>query len=298
MRFRISYDILKQPKLVLITTALVVVIYNTLFYFHPSNQSWLSDGHFSWSNFLQYLLLEQYMIEIITTLILFLLIRLYAQRLNLIQLDLNPKAIASYLAKFLPLFLLAFFVFNPITQSTRYFLNEHDNLSQQMYFNEYVFNWSLYPVYLIPTFLTGYGVLIYIIVITYNKGLSGASADIERLKTPQKYKTRLNTQDDWGEVPIETHQILWFEKEDRKYFAQTRKSRLRTRETLTELESSLDPDKFVRINRSVIVNVRAILNYSYWENEKYILRLNDEKQTEFVMSRDRLKKVKAQLQLK
>lgn len=297
MLLKVNYDLLKKPRSILVTNALVVIAYNTLFYFHPSNQGWLTDEGFSWTNLFRFILIEQFAIELITTTLLFVLIWQYARLLKLRNLSLKPSAVIQYLGKFLPLFLLAFFIFNPFTQSARYLLNEFSALSREVYFEEYLFNWSLYPVYLIPVFLTGYGVLIYNLVLLHNKQLALATEDIEKLKSKPKYISKLITSDDWGEVPIETHQVIWFEKDGRKYFAQTRKNRLRTRETLSELENRLNPDKFVRINRSVIVNVRHILNYSYWENEKYILRLNDEKQTEFVMSRDRLKKIKTQLQL-
>lgn len=297
MKLALDYDLLKKPKAILVTNALVVLAYNILFYFHPSNQGWLTGEAFSWTNLFWFIAIEQYAMELITTSLLFALMWQYAKLLNLQNLSLKPSAVMKYLGKFLPLFLIAFFIFNPFTQSARYLLNESGALSREVYFDEYLFNWSLYPVYLIPVFLTGYGILIYNLVLLHNKQLASATKDIEKLKTPPKYITKLIAFDDWGEVPIEAHQVIWFEKEGRKYFAQTRKNRMRTRETLSELQNRLNPDKFVRINRSVIANVDYILNYSFWENEKYILRLRDEKQTEFVMSRDRLKKIKTQLQL-
>lgn len=297
MELRLDYHILKKPRSVLITTGIVVLIYNMLFYFHPANQNWLSNGDFNWTNSLRFLLLEQYLIELITTTILFLLIDYFTKWQKLYNISLLPSAIFKYLARFLPLFAIAFFIFNPVTQSARYLLNEYTNLSSAIYLDDYLLNWSLYPVYIIPVFLTGYGVLISNLILHHNKQLASAEQNIESLSKPTKYIKKLLVFDDWGEVPLDCLTVLWFEKEERKYFAHTQKSKLRTRETLSELESSLDPDKFVRINRSVIVNVDFILNYSFWENEKYVLRLKNKAQTEFVMSRDRLKKIKSQLQL-
>ncbi len=297
MQLVLNYKLLKKPKTVLLTTACLVIVYNILIYFHPSNQGWIGSDNFSWENLVRFILIEQFLIEIITTIAMFTIIWYYARWRKLFNLELTPKAISTYLLKFLPPFLVAFFLFNPFTQTARFFLNEMEALTLDVYLNTYLLNFNLYFVYLIPVFLGGYGILTANLIQLYHRQLTQANQDIEELKAPPKYTTKLVTHDDWGEVPVETHQVLWFEKEGRKYFAQTRKNRLRTRETLTELESLLDPDKFVRINRSVIVNVRAILNYSFWENEKYILRLNDDKKTEFIMSRDRLKKVKSQLQL-
>lgn len=56
----------------------------------------------------------------------------------------------------------------------------------------------------------------------------------------------------------------------------------------------LAPNAFVQINRSVIINLRELLNYSFWENDKYIVRMKDSDK-EFVMSRLRLKKIKDKL---
>lgn len=297
MPLALNYQLLKKPKVILITTALTVITYNTLYYFHPENQAWLSGENFSWSNFLYYLLLEQYLIENITIAIIFILIRYYARWLKLYTLELTPVAISRYLLKFLPLFLVSFFFFNPFTQSARFLLDEYSNMTMEIYLDDYVLNWNLYIVYLIPIFLGGYGGLVANLVVLHNRQLARTSEDIEKLHAAQekRYPSRLIAKDDWGEVPVNMGSIMWFAKEDRKYFAHTIKGKLRTKETLSELESSLDPSKFVRVNRAVLVNLDYIQNYSFWENEKYILRLKDKDQTEFVMSRERLNKIKSQL---
>ncbi|MBX2966344.1 MAG: LytTR family transcriptional regulator [Cyclobacteriaceae bacterium] len=48
---------------------------------------------------------------------------------------------------------------------------------------------------------------------------------------------------------------------------------------------------FFRVNRGVIINLNYLKNYSYWENNKYILRLNNGK--EFTSSRERIKNLKS-----
>ncbi|GAB5525917.1 MAG: hypothetical protein Roseis2KO_37890 [Roseivirga sp.] len=300
MQLALNYQLLKKPNVVLVTTALTVIAYNTLFYFHPANQGWLSGNEFTWPNLFRYLILEQYLIENITITIIFVLIQFYARWQKLYSLELSPVAISRYLLRFLPLFLVAFVFFNPFTQSARFLLNEHSNMSPDIYFNDYLLNWKLYIVYLIPVFLGGYGGLVANLVVLHNKRLAQTTEDIEKLHAAQdkRYPSRLMAKDDWGEVPVNTASIIWIAKEDRKYFAYTVKAKLRTKETLNELESSLDPSKFVRVNRAVLVNIDYIQNYSFWENEKYILRLKDKDQTEFVMSRERLNKIKSQLDSK
>lgn len=297
MHLSINYSILKKAKWLFITTAVVTITSNLTVYFHPANQDWIGSPEFSWLNLIKFLILDQYLMELFTVTIIFGLIWFYAHRLKLYEIALTPEAIFSYLLKFLPVLLLSFFFFNPVTQTVRFLVIEGFNAGRDIYFSEYLFNFRLYATYLIPVFLTGYGILIANLVTLYNKQLKSVTEDHEKQQKKESYISTIMAQDDWGEVPLKVVNALWFEKKDRKYFAQTLKGKLRTRETISELESSLDPDKFVRINRSVIVNVRSILNYSFWENEKYILRLNDEKKTEFIMSRDRLKKIKSQLQL-
>lgn len=294
MQINLHYDLLKKPKAVLVTTAVVVVLYNLLFYFHPANQGWLANGEFSWGNLFKFMIIRQYLVELITTIIIFLAIRWYAQKLRLFSLSLQPKAILGYLGKFLPLFAVAFFLFNPFTQTARFVLLE-DLSNSSTYLNEYLLNWRLYAVYLVPTLLTGYGILIGNLVLHYNSQLSDTQKDLDKLNRQPAYPGKLIMQDDWGEVPVDLHHVMWFEKDGRKYFAKTIKQRLRTKETISELESSLDPDKFVRINRAVIINLGHLQNYAYWENDKYVVRMNDKDHTEFVMTRNRLKKMKALL---
>ena len=65
--------------------------------------------------------------------------------------------------------------------------------------------------------------------------------------------------------------------------------------TLSELEEILVPKGFLRINRSVIINRAYVHNYSFWEYDKFILRMKDEAITEFIVSRDRMKQIKGQL---
>ena len=99
--------------------------------------------------------------------------------------------------------------------------------------------------------------------------------------------------DKLSEITLRVDQIAWFEKEGRKYYAYTENGRFVIGLNLRELETKLGTFKFVRINRSAIVNIELIKDYSYWENEKYILRLYNGK--EFVVNRSRLKQIKAHL---
>lgn len=47
------------------------------------------------------------------------------------------------------------------------------------------------------------------------------------------------------------------------------------RETMTRLEEHLDPDRFVRIHRSSIVNLDRVLEIRHWSSGEYIVELED-----------------------
>ncbi len=44
----------------------------------------------------------------------------------------------------------------------------------------------------------------------------------------------------------------------------------------------------------MLINLHYVRNHSYWENDKYIVRLTDS-QTEFVMARSRLRELRRRL---
>jgi len=98
--------------------------------------------------------------EICTLLILLTLINQY-HRLNRIQrLPLTINQILRYELKLLPVMLVAFFVFNPVTQTVRYLLAEFPNWRTDHYLHNYLtgtFNIKIYLAYLIPVFFMGYG---------------------------------------------------------------------------------------------------------------------------------------------
>jgi two-component system, LytTR family, response regulator len=84
---------------------------------------------------------------------------------------------------------------------------------------------------------------------------------------------------------------MWMDVENKNYLVHTAAGVFKTKFTITELEEKLNPNKFFRINRATIINLKYFKNYSFWEYDKYIVRLNDNK-TEFVMQRARLKDLK------
>jgi hypothetical protein len=102
-----------------------------------------------------------------------------------------------------------------------------------------------------------------------------------------------------GEALIPVENIFWFATREKQSAVFNGEELLPTRYTISELEEILGANEnFVRINRQVIVNVNYMLNYSFWEKDKYIVRMKDVNRTEFVMSRSRLKSMKDKLGVK
>ncbi|HEX7127976.1 MAG TPA: LytTR family DNA-binding domain-containing protein [Thermodesulfobacteriota bacterium] len=56
--------------------------------------------------------------------------------------------------------------------------------------------------------------------------------------------------------------------------------------TLAEVESRLDPRRFVRLDASRLVNVARVVELIPWTHQRYKLRLDDAANTELVLSRD------------
>ena len=57
------------------------------------------------------------------------------------------------------------------------------------------------------------------------------------------------------------------------------------RDTLQSLESKLDPETFVRVHRSTLVNIDHVREIHNWFGGKYRLILRDKNATELVVSK-------------
>ncbi|MEM8565252.1 MAG: LytTR family DNA-binding domain-containing protein [Bacteroidota bacterium] len=290
MWLKLNYDLLKSWKVILVTAFLTVSFYLSIIYFSPENMDWIGSEYFSMGNLLWFVLVDQYLIECVTVGIVFSLIRVYAHHFNLFEIKLEPRHLFYYELKFLPVLLLSFFVFAPFSLSLRYLLHYAPNLDSSIYFEQYFYSVKLYLNYLFPVILFGYVIINVNLIKTYNEQLEVTKSDLSRSK--KRKKDRLWARDEFGELFLEVDTIIWIQRSERKTYAQTSEEKYRLKETISELEEKLDPTKFLRVNRSAIVNLDHMLNYSFWENEKYILRIKNYDQ-EFVMSRERLNRIKS-----
>lgn len=228
----------------------------------------------------------------------FIFIRLapsYFRWTNMESVPFSLRGVILYEAKFLPYILGIILVFGPITNGLRYLVVFYPDYSWSAYFPEYFFTARMYINYLLPFFVFGYVLLNVNLFLDYHDWQKARFAQLQQAGNPVNHFTKtIEARDDEGETLLSVQEVWWFEVEEKNYRAFTQGKTFQIRKTLGELETELDPATFFRVNRGVIVNLNFVKNYSFWENDKYMLRLQDDK-TEFVMQRTRLKELRTRL---
>lgn len=96
-----------------------------------------------------------------------------------------------------------------------------------------------------------------------------------------------------GKILLSVEQVEYVEKEGRKYYVTCKGARYQVNQNLDFLEKWLSKLGFYRVNRSTIIKGDLIKSYTYWENEKYILKTVDGR--EFTVTRRRLNQIKSKL---
>lgn len=120
-----------------------------------------------------------------------------------------------------------------------------------------------------------------------------ASALPAKKTFPSRIPSRSGERIEFVDIARVTH---FFANEKLTYAATARKD-FAVDYTIAELEESLDPAKFIRIHRSTIVNLDYVKELHSWFSDRLLLRVNDGKQTELTVSRDRVKGLKEKLGL-
>lgn len=249
---------------------------------------------FEW---LRSLLLYYFVFELLSVFIFLRLTLLYFSLGRLDEVELSFKGWVLHQLRFLPLVLTSILVFGPITNGLRYLVVFFPDYVWAEYFPEYFFTARMYVNYLLPYLVFGYLILNFNLFLNYNEWNKERFSRLsEALQTPEapKYLQYVQAGDDEGTLLLPVDQVWWFEVEGKNYMAVTNGKTYGIGLNISELEEQLDPELFFRVNRAVLVQLRFVKNYSYWENDKYILRMNDDK-TEFVMQRTRLKTLKERL---
>ncbi len=255
--------------------------------------------------------------EVVTVLVLLSLLNQQHKQFGLTSLELKPEVILRYQFKLLPTVLLAFFIFNPITETVRFVFQKFPNYSFQNYLNSFLigtFTGEMYLRYLIPILLIAYASVNISLVSDYlrerQKAQQAAESEsammaqvIDQLSNPpvqgaaqSDNPIHLRGKDAHGEITFLSTEAYFFTVEERQYYAEHPRGRYLITKTLNELDQELDPSVFFRIKRDYIVNREAVLNYAYWENGKYIVRLNTPGNHEVIVPRARMHEFKEWLQ--
>ncbi len=106
---------------------------------------------------------------------------------------------------------------------------------------------------------------------------------LERINSKQPYLERLIIKADGRITFLNTHEIDWIEADDKYVHLHTAKGARMVRQTLSAMETQLDPARFVRIHRSAMVNVERIKELQPLFNGEYSLLMEDK--TKLTLSR-------------
>lgn len=109
-------------------------------------------------------------------------------------------------------------------------------------------------------------------------------AILEELKAGSKYLERLVIKSGGRVFFLDTDDIDWIEAEGNYVSVHTGKKSHLLRETISSLESQLDPKKFLRIHRSSIVKIDRIKELQPWFHGEYRVILLDG--TQLTLSRN------------
>ena len=108
---------------------------------------------------------------------------------------------------------------------------------------------------------------------------------------PRRLASRLGERVEFIELVKVTHIFA----KDKLTFAATGDRNHCIDQTIAELETKLNPKRFVRIHRATIVNVDFVHELHPWLAVRMLVRLKDDKQTELTVARDRVKELKERL---
>ncbi|MDQ2711091.1 MAG: LytTR family DNA-binding domain-containing protein [Acidobacteriota bacterium] len=120
-----------------------------------------------------------------------------------------------------------------------------------------------------------------------------AAALPEKRSFPARLPSKLGERIEFVDVARVTH----FYANDKLTYAATVKKDFVVDYTIAELEQMLDPIRFVRIHRATIANLDFVRELYSWFSDRMMLRINDGKDTELTVARDRVRALKDKLGL-
>jgi two-component system LytT family response regulator len=124
--------------------------------------------------------------------------------------------------------------------------------------------------------------------------IGGTVAEEASQPAPSRYAERLVVRNGDRSYPVQVHDIRWVQSDGNYVDLFTANGRHTLRETLQELERRLDPARFVRVHRRVIVAIDQIKELQPWFAGDQVLILHDG--TKLRVSRTRREAVVARLE--
>ncbi|MGD0942093.1 MAG: LytTR family DNA-binding domain-containing protein [Terracidiphilus sp.] len=118
-----------------------------------------------------------------------------------------------------------------------------------------------------------------------------ASLREERAGYPRRIATRVGERIQFLDLDAVTH----FLAHEKLTYAVANGRQHCVDQTIAELEQGLDPARFLRVHRSVLVNVDWIQEVNSWFAGKVILSLKDPQRTQIPVARDRVRSLKSRL---
>ncbi len=249
--------------------------------------------------------------ELATILILLALIRGFHDVFNIKTIIISPKNIAIYEIGIMPLFVIAYFIFFPVTFSIRHLIN---NLFGS-YIGEYshrfgrMLSTEAYFLYLPPVVVLGYILLNVSLVSDYLSQL----ADYKTKKNSEgnnqvtntykdicvevkKYVTVLKVRSNVGESFLNVEGCLYFEASDHCTIVHSVEGTFKTNLSLLKLQSQLNPDIFFKNNPKYIINLAYLDSYKYTDKGQYILNFREPMNIVLTMPRSRIRNLKEAFQ--
>ena len=104
---------------------------------------------------------------------------------------------------------------------------------------------------------------------------AGIFAFLERLVRHGERRTRVPLSIDGVVRFVDAAAIDWIEADDKEVIVHTAKGSLRAQQALSAIVDQLDPATFVRVHRSSVINVAAIIEVQRWFHGDFVLLLRN-----------------------
>lgn len=113
----------------------------------------------------------------------------------------------------------------------------------------------------------------------------------ERRDYPRRIATRVGERISF----LDLDQVTHFTAQDKLTYAVVQGRQHCVDQTIAELEKRLDPARFLRIHRGVLLNVDWIQELNSWFSGRVVVTLKDPQHTQLTVARDRVRTLKSQL---